>query len=87
MCTHAHTHPPTHTHTETRGRAMPVARVVPERDEAAGRHASVRPSTHAETQGMSSGVGLARSRGGVRFKAHKHVVGEEGRAFPIHPEC
>lgn len=76
-----------HTH-ETHGRAMlPVARVKPGQGKAPGRHASAHPSTHTETQGMPSGVELTHRRGGVWFKACKHTVGEEGRAFPIHPEC
>lgn len=80
MCAH------TRARTETRGcAAPPAARAEPEPGKAAGRHPNVHPSTRAEAQGMSSGVGLTHSRGGVRFKVHKHIVGEEGRDFLFIP--
>lgn len=85
MCTLTHTH--SHSHRDTQEGNAASSMREPEQGKAAGRHASARPSTRAETQGMSSGMGLTHSWGGERLKVHKHIVAEEGRAFPIHPKC
>lgn len=52
-----------------------------------------RGSTHGcahvpeHAQPATHGVGLTDSLRAARFKAHEHIEGEEGRAFPFYPEC